>query len=490
MTSQALKVLTLDSTRLARLTQHLTAIGFTEDGLRAGGGAATTAADPWSFTSGHAGADGSPLSVITKLFFYAVPVERRFADAALGTLSVTDLVDLGLVEITDGLVRPLYHVRPYQGLFVASDLPGANAEIVLGAVPASETLARLTVRKPAARALDLGTGCGLQALLLARHASQVVAIDINPHANALASFNAALNDMRHIDVREGSWFGPVANERFDIIACNPPYVISPDTSFTFRDGGLQRDQVSRMVIREAAAHLAEDGFATVLINWIHDGDWAAAIRPWLADTGCDALLMHYATVDPLSYAQRWNMELRGRNPVAFDATVRRWLDYFRAERIEHVGFGGVMLRRRSAASRWVRALHMSQGPTGQCSDQVLRLFDAADFLESPQGQDLFAHGYSLIEPHTIDQTLNYAQGRYAVAPAIFRSVPGLGLEAPIDARALEVLLECRSDRTLGDLVEATARDRGEPVAEIKTLIANTARQLIERGFMVPHRNDR
>ena len=490
MTSQSLKSLVADRARLARLAQHLTAIGFTEDGVRASGAAAATAADPWSFTSGNAGADGSPLSVITTLFFYAASVERRLVDAALGTLSVTDLDDLGLVEIADGLVRPLYHVRPYQGLFVASDLPGANAEIVLGAVPASETLARLTVRKPAARALDLGTGCGLQALLLARHASQVTAIDINPHAAALASFNAALNDMSHLVVREGSWFGPVANERFEIIACNPPYVISPDTSFTFRDGGLKRDEVSRMVIRESAAHLAEDGFATVLINWIHDGDWAAAIRPWLADIGCDALVMHYATVDPLSYAQRWNMELRGRDRLAFDATVRRWLDYFRAERIEHIGFGAVMLRRRRAASHWVRALHMSEGPTGQCSDQILRLFDAADFLESPPGHDLFAHAYSLIEPHTIDQTLRYDDGRYAVAPAIFRAVPGLGLEAPIDARALEVLLECRSDRTLGDLVEATASDRGEPVAGIKTLIEDTARQLIERGFMVPHRNGR
>ena len=42
-------------------------------------------------------------------------------------------------------------------------------------------------------------------------------------------------------------------------------------------------------------------------------------------------MLHYATVDPLSYATRWNMELRGRDRAAFDATVRRWLDYFRAD---------------------------------------------------------------------------------------------------------------------------------------------------------------
>lgn len=485
MTSQSLKTPALDRPRLARLADHLTAIGFTEEGIRTAGGGAPPP-DPWSFATGDLRTDGSPLSIVARLFCFGAPVERRLADTAFGALSVADLEDLGLVEVGEGLVRPLSLIRPYQGLFVASDLPGSDPAIVLGVVPAAETLARLTIRRPAARALDLGTGCGLQALLLARHASHVTAIDINPRATALATLNAALNGMSHIDVREGSWFGPVDGQRFDTIACNPPYVISPDTSFTYRDGGLTRDHVSRMVIRESAAHLADEGFATVLCNWIHDGDWAAALRPWVDGLGCDALVLHYATVDPLSYAKRWNLELRARDPRAFDTTVRRWLDYFRREQIAHIAFGGVVLRRRdAAASHWVRALHMSEGPTGMCSDQILRLFDAADFLESPAGRDLFAHGYSLVERHTIDQTLRYSDGRYGVAPAIFRVVPGLGLEAPVDARALEVLLECRSDRRLDDLVEQTARDRGESVAALQALVGDTVRQLVERGFMIP-----
>ena len=484
MTSQSIKAPAVDARRLAELANHLVAIGFTEEGVRASGGS-TTSSDPWSFGSAPVRADASPLSIVTKLFYVGVPVERRLADTAFGNLQVADLEALGLVEVADGLVRPLSMIRPYDGLLLTSDLPGAQADVVMGAVPASETLARLTLRKPAARALDLGTGCGFQALLLARHTSHVAAIDINPHATALASFNAALNHMPHVDVREGSWFGPVEGEEFDIIAANPPYVISPDTSFVYRDGGLTRDNVSRMVIRESAAHLSEGGFATVLCNWIHDGDWAAAVRPWIEGTGCDALILHYATVDPVSYASRWNAELRPRDPKAYEATVRRWVDYYRAERIEKIAFGGVILRRRGAASNWVRSLLMSDGPTGSCSDPILRLFDAADFLESPRGQDLFAHAYSMVEPHTIDQILGYRDGQYAVAPAVFRSVPGLGLAAPVDARALEVLLECKGDRTLGDLVDATASDRGESVSEVRALIGDTVRQLVERGFMVP-----
>ena len=483
--SESLKAPSVDRAKLARLTEHLRAIGFSEDGVRTaiGGG---TSPDPWSFASDELRADGSPLSVIAKLFCFGVPVERRLADAAFGSLKLVDLEDLGLIEIKDGLARPLCMVRPSHDMFIASDLPSSQPDIVLGAVPASETLARLTIRRPAAKAFDLGTGCGFQAMLMSRHAASVTAVDINPHAIALAEFNAALNGMDNIDVREGSWFAPVDGERFDTIACNPPYVISPDTSFTYRDGGLTRDHVSRMVVRESARHLADGGFATVLCNWIHDGDWSAPLGPWLEQTGCDALLLHYASLDPVSYAKRWNTELQARDPRAYEATVRRWVDYFRKEKIKQIAFGGVILRRREhASSHWVRPLDMADGPTGSCSDQILRLFDGADFLESPAGQNLFAHAYSMIEGHTIDQALRYRDGHYAVAPAIFRLVPGLGLQAPIDARALEVLLECKGDRALGDLIKTTAEDRGEAVEAVQSLVGDTVRQLVERGFMVP-----
>ena len=489
LTTHTVKAPVLDRARLETLSRRLGDIGFTEDGIREVIGGAPSP-DPWSFTTPNLQSGVSPLATIARLFCFGSPVERRHADAAFGSLTVEDLEALGLVEIGNGLVRPRVLIRPVNGLFVTSDLPSSSADVVLGAVPASDTLARLTVRRPAARAFDLGTGCGIQALLLARHAAEVVAVDINPHAIALASFNAALNGMTNVDVREGSWFAPVEGERFDIIACNPPYVISPDTAYTYRDGGLTRDQVSRMVVRESARHLADGGVATVLCNWIHDDDWAAPIRPWLAETGCDALLLHYATLDAVNYAKRWNADVQAREPGAFEPTVRRWLDHFRNERIERIGFGGVILRRRNATSHWVRALHMTAGPTGACSDQILRLFDAGDFLESAGGLHLFDHTFKLIDGHTVDQSLKFTRGQYAVAPAIFRSVPGLGLEAPIDARALEVLLECTGERRLGELTASTADARGESEDAVRALIEPTVRQLVEGGFMIPVSNPR
>ena len=102
-------------------------------------------------------------------------------------------------------------------------------DFVLGVSSASSTLAQLTVRAPVARALDLGTGCGVQSLHLARHAGQVVATDLNPRALALAEMTAMINSVE-IDLRQGNLYEPVAGERFDLITSNPPYVMSPPSA--------------------------------------------------------------------------------------------------------------------------------------------------------------------------------------------------------------------------------------------------------------------
>src|SRR5207249_4314333 len=112
---------------------------------------------------------------------------------------------------------------------------------VLGLSPPTRVLACLTAREPVGSVLDVGTGNGLQALLAARHADQVVAVDISPRALRFGRFNALLNGIENVEFREGNLFDPVEGERFDLIVCNPPYVISPETEYIYRDSGLPGD---------------------------------------------------------------------------------------------------------------------------------------------------------------------------------------------------------------------------------------------------------
>ena len=76
--------------------------------------------------------------------------------------------------------------------------------------------------------LDLGSGCGLLAVLAAQKAQKVVATDVNPHAVQCVLHNASLNRVADkIEARQGSLFEPVeAGESFDVILFNAPYLPS------------------------------------------------------------------------------------------------------------------------------------------------------------------------------------------------------------------------------------------------------------------------
>ncbi|MDP9491670.1 MAG: class I SAM-dependent methyltransferase, partial [Actinomycetota bacterium] len=118
----------------------------------------------------------------------------------------------------------------------------------------------------------MGTGTGIQAILAARHADHVVATDVSERALAFVSLNAALNGVDNIELRQGSFFEPVAGEQFDLVICNPPYAITPDTSYLYRDGGLGGDSVAEHVVRELPKFLAEGSFGSTMLSWIREGD--------------------------------------------------------------------------------------------------------------------------------------------------------------------------------------------------------------------------
>ncbi len=151
------------------------------------------------------------------------------------------------------MLRGTVRLVPQGDLLIASDLAGegGRADHVAGVHRPSVTLSDLTVRRPVERALDMGTGCGIQALLAAGHAERVVATDVNERALAFTALNAALNGVENVELRAGSFFEPVAGERFGLVVSNPPYVISPEASFLFRDSGLGRDLRERAPRRRA-----------------------------------------------------------------------------------------------------------------------------------------------------------------------------------------------------------------------------------------------
>ena len=196
--------------------------------------------------------DGDELAVLLRLLLLGVPVERALLDELVGRELRALLWGAGLLIADDGTVHGAARVVPHDELLIASDHAGAaqpHADHVPGVHRPSVALAHLTVRGEGERALDMGTGNGIQAILLAAHAARVVASDVSARALRFAEFNAMLNGFENIETREGSFFEPVEGEAFDLIVANPPYVVSPENAYLFRDGGMPGDAVSEQVVR-------------------------------------------------------------------------------------------------------------------------------------------------------------------------------------------------------------------------------------------------
>ena len=114
--------------------------------------------------------------------------------------------------------------------------------------------------------LEIGTGCGILAVLAADKAKSVVAVDINPHALKCASRNAETNRVNEkIEFRQGDLFQPIKrDERFSLILFNSPYLPSePDEEKSWIGkawaGGPNGRQVIDRFIADAPRWLADEG---------------------------------------------------------------------------------------------------------------------------------------------------------------------------------------------------------------------------------------
>ncbi len=90
-------------------------------------------------------------------------------------------------------------------------------------------LARLPADRPV-RIADLGTGSGAIALALAseRPSARIVATDCSPAALAVARQNARRLQLDNVSFRLGGWCQALDDQRFAMIASNPPYVREHD----------------------------------------------------------------------------------------------------------------------------------------------------------------------------------------------------------------------------------------------------------------------
>ncbi len=440
-----------------------------------------------------------PAAVLVRLLVLGRPVAATRLDAALPRTGAAGLRRLGLARDTArGELGATCDLRPYgderHTWWLASDQGEAvtggplPTDHVLGVGGASTTLSSWTPRPPVGRALDLGTGSGVQALHLTTHARTVVATDLSARALEHARFTAALNGVE-LDLRRGSLLEPVAGEEFDLIVSNPPFVVTPRTEgvplYEYRDGGAAGDGLVAGLVRDVGAHLRPGGLAQLLANWeLREGeDWRDRVGGWLEGTGLDAWVVQREEQDVAEYAETWVRD-GGHLPgsSAFEELYAAWLADFDARGVERVGFGVVTLQRpASDREPWRDLVDVLSPVASPMGPAVLRGLEARTWLAEHTDDELLDVAWQVADDVTEERV-----GRPgAPDPQVIQLRQGGGLRRVVrlDTLSAGLVGACDGELTARQLCAGLAVLTEAAAEEVRAGVLPVLRDLVRDGLL-------
>ncbi len=233
------------------------------------------------------------------LLIHALQRDRAWLFAhARDPLPVPDTQRFGELLARRAQGEPVAYLTGRRG-FWTLDLAVGPATLIPRAD--TERLVELALERldtaPGRRAADLGTGSGAIALALAseRPQAQVLATDLSEAALAVAKANARTHGLHNVRFAHGPWLAPLAGQRFDLLASNPPYIAAGDPHLV--QGDLRYEPASalasgadglddiRVIVAGAPVHLLPGGWLLLEHGW----EQGAAVRALLADAGFDAM---------------------------------------------------------------------------------------------------------------------------------------------------------------------------------------------------------
>jgi methylase of polypeptide subunit release factors len=478
---------------IARLAEALTAANYTSAGIADRIGEPAVAAvrrnDFRALLRATTGGDG--LATLIRLFLAGQTESASAVAGALAPLPLAAAVEAGLVEPYGDGIHAGLDLDVYGDWWVLSDLdadarPGPlRTDHVLGVGNAATTLADATMRTKVGAALDIGTGCGIQALLLSTHADAVTATDLSPRALRFAATTAALNG-RTWELLAGDLAAPVAGRRFDLVVSNPPFVVGPgSTRYTYRDSGRAGDAVCAELAAAAPGLLADGGSMQFLANWLHvDGeDWHERVAGWVAETGLDAWIIQRELSDPVSYVDLWQRDAS----EPFDpARAQAWLDWFDAQGITGIGFGVVALRQGGHGDPVVRVEDARQPLASALGPSIESWFRRQDWLRATP--DILDVVYQRSPSLTLTQTAAFGADDWEVSRQVLTLGDGLGWSEEVEPVALALVSGADGTATMRDQLAVLASAFDTPVPVLEGMARPLVAHLVERGLITPPRS--
>lgn len=349
-------------------------------------------------------------------------------------------------------------------------------------------------------ALDLGTGCGIVAMHLALRADRVVATDISERALMFARANLRLNGITsEIELRSGSLFEPVAGETFDLIASNPPFVITPraagETIYEYRDGGRTGDALAEEVVAQGPAHLATGGTLVCLANW--ESHWGqnglGRVERWIAaaaDTAAAPLtawVIERDKLTPLGYGQMWARDGGDRpGTEAYDERLTAWLEDFSARRVVRVGLGSIRIAR-AAGAEASATVHLDEATgafaqTGVASG-LAAAFEAGAHTAALSDEAVLATTW--IRDAAVREEREHVPGVEAPSAITLVTDSPIARRVAADPLLAAAVGACDGDLTLGQIADALAMLLEVEEGAARAALVASARELSWLGMLAP-----
>lgn len=433
------------------------------------------------------------LKTLVLMFVFGIATEAAAARKAVDPVPLEVLEEMGLLRLEAGVAIANVALVPFDQLVLAVDLQekvygGAPADLVMGMTRSTLELGSITARRWSSKTLDFGSGSGIQGFLAAAHSGQVYGVDCSPRAVNFSRFSAALNGIFNIEFIEGNGFDAVPGLRFNLIVANPPFAVTPQRRYVYRDSGMHLDAFAESLVRRAPEFLEEDGLFQCQCDWVHIAgtNWQERLSGWIEGSGCDVWIISQQTLSPAVYAEAWIRATEQDDHATAIRLCGEWSDFYRKERVEAISTGFICLRRSSGRSNWLRIDERPGDISEDAGDSILLGFALRDFLESMRtDEDLLDVKLRVSPDARLTRQAAWSPQGWQGLNSKIALARGLSYEANIDTPIANLVTRCDGEQTLDQLLAEMGKMLGVALERLVPATLPLVRQLIERGFVLP-----
>ncbi len=481
-----------DAALAARIGEGLLALGYTGDAMRAA--VPESALAETSMKMDHAAiaerlSTKTPLACLLRAFLLRVATPEDVMRGMVGEefFALCDRAGVW-TRVEGGVVGTVVFLED-EKLFLLSDHTSVRREEiemywVMSIGTSTMAVANSIASRPYPQVLDLCCGSGIQSFYLAPRAERVVAIDRNPRALNYGRFGAAMNGHANIEFRESDCYSAVEGEQFDLIVCNPPYVMTPDRQAFYRDGGMGGDRFSERILRETPAYLSDGGFAHVTCDVGTMGGKTSDVRlrEWLTGNGCDVVALGGKKMRAAEYAKSW---LKADVGSHVEAELERWVAYFAELGVEEIQNWLVVMRRRTEGGpNWILQDGLPPTRKGHFGHQIARMFACQDVLRMSDAE-LWEEKLRLAPDMRLQQTVRPEGGRWMADSANLTFIDGFIQEYDVEPRTAGLLILYDGTRSSEAVLARLSTEMGEDAEAMREGWMGYLRHLIGSGILEP-----